>query len=222
MPAVLFDVDGTLLDSVDLHARAWCEAFRTFGKVVPFDRIRAQMGKGGDQVLPMFFTPAELAARGREIEGWRSHWYRHHYLPRVRPFPGVRSLFQSLRGRGWIPMLATSASEDELGFYVDVLDVGDLIDAVTSRDDAPCSEPSPDIFAAALERAPQDQRPGAWVVGDSPWDALAATRLGLPTVGLRAGGFPERDLLEAGVRVLFDGPWDLQARLDASPFDPRG
>ena len=221
MPAILFDIDGTLIDSVDLHAQAWCEAFRAVGKIVPFERVRSQIGKGGDQLLPVFFTPAEVAARGREIERWRSDWYRLHYLPRVRPFPGVRLLFQSLRGRGWTPVLATSASEGELGFYVDLLDVGDLIDGVTSRDDAPRSKPSPEIFAAALERVPQEEHSEAWVVGDSPWDALAATRLGLPTVGFRAGGFPERDLLASGARILFDGPWDLLARLDASPFDQR-
>ena len=221
MPAILFDIDGTLLDSVDLHARAWREAFLAFGKDISFEEIRSQIGKGGDQLLPVFFSPAELAARGKEIERWRGDWYKLRYMPQVRPFPGVRPLFVALRGRGWTPVLASSAKEDELEFYVKVLDVGDLIEGTTSKDDVARSKPNPAIFAAALDRVPAREREGAWVVGDSPWDALAATRLGLPTLGFRCGGFPEADLFTAGVRVMFDGPADLLSHLDRSPFDSR-
>ena len=221
MPAILFDIDGTLLDSVDLHARAWREAFQAFGKDIPFDVIRSQIGKGGDQLLPVFLTPAEIAARGKEIERCRSDIWKSRYMRQVRPFPGVRSLFIALRGRGWGPVLASSSKGDELQFYADVLEIRDLIEASTSKDDVTRSKPAPDIFAAALERVPANQRPGAWVVGDSPWDALAATRLALPVLGFRCGGFPEKDLREAGARVLFDGPADLLAHLDRSPFDDR-
>jgi phosphoglycolate phosphatase-like HAD superfamily hydrolase len=221
MPAILFDIDGTLLDSVDLHARAWREAFLAFGKDIRFEEIRAQIGKGGDQLLPVFFTPSEIKARGKEIERWRSDRYKLRYMPRVRAFPGVRTLFGVLRARGWTPVLASSAKKDELDVYVQVLDVADLIDATTSKDDVARSKPFPDIFAAALDRVPASERAGSWVVGDSPWDALAASRLGLPTVGFRCGGFPADDLQAAGARVLFDGPWDLLARLDQSPFAVR-
>ncbi len=218
MPAILLDIDGTLLDSVDLHARAWREAFLAFGKDIPVEEIRSQIGKGGDQLLPVFFSPAELAARGEEIERWRGDWYKLRYMPQVRPVAGVRPLFLALRGRGWTPVLASSSKGDELAFYLRVLDVADLIEGSTSKDDVARSKPFPDIFAAALDRVPARDRPGAWVVGDSPWDALAASRLGLPTVGVRCGGFPDQDLRAAGARVLFDGPWDLLARLDTSPF----
>ncbi len=218
MPAILLDIDGTLLDSVDLHARAWREAFLAFGKDVPAEEIRSQIGKGGDQLLPVFFSPAELAARGEEIERWRGDWYKLRYMPQVRPFAGVRPLFLALRGRGWTPVLASSSKGDELAFYLRVLDVADLIEGSTSKDDVARSKPFPDIFAAALDRVPARDRPGAWVVGDSPWDALAASRLGLPTAGVRCGGFPDQDLRAAGARVLYDGPWDLLARLDDSPF----
>ena len=221
MPAILFDIDGTLLDSVDLHARAWQEAFLAFGKDIPFETIRSQIGKGGDQLLPVFFAPAELAARGKELERWRSDWWKLRYMPEVRPFPGVRPLFLVLRERGWTPVLASSSKEDELAFYLRVLDVADLIEGSTSGDDVARSKPHPDIFAAALDRGPRRERPGSWVVGDSPWDALAASRLGLPTVGFRSGGFPESDLRSAGVRMLFDGPADLLAHLDRSPFEDR-
>ncbi len=221
MPAILFDIDGTLLDSVDLHALAWREAFLAFGKDVPFDAVRSQIGKGGDQLLPVFLTPAELAASGKEIERWRGDWWKLRYLHRVKPFPGVRPLFAALRDRGWPPVLATSAKEDELSFYVQLLEVGDLIDGTTSKDDVARSKPHPDIFAAALDRVPAGERPGAWVVGDSPWDGLAASRLGLPVIGFRCGGFPEAELVKSGARQIFDGPAGLLADLDRSPFDER-
>jgi phosphoglycolate phosphatase-like HAD superfamily hydrolase len=221
MPAILFDIDGTLLDSVDLHARAWQEAFLAFGKDIPLEVVRSQIGKGGDQLLPVFLSPAELAAFGKEIERWRSDWWKLRYLHEVKPFPRVPPLFAALRGRGWMPVLASSAKEDELAFYVQVLEVADLIDGTTSKDDVARSKPHPDIFAAALDRVPARERSGSWVVGDSPWDGLAASRLGLPMVGFRCGGFPEAELRTAGARQLFDGPADLLAHLDRSPFDDR-
>lgn len=222
MPAVLFDVDGTLLDSVDLHARAWQEAFRAFGKDISFQEVRSQIGKGGDQLLPVFLDDWERAARGAEIERWRGDWWKLRYLPEVKAFPAVRPLFQLLRARGWTPVLASSSKKDELEHVVSVLEVADLIEARTSSDDAGRSKPFPDIFAAALERVPERERAGSWVVGDSPWDALAARRLGLPTVGVRSGGFADEDLRAAGAGILFDGPWDLLARIDRSPFSARG
>ena len=221
MPAILFDIDGTLLDSVDLHARAWREAFLAFGKDIAFDVVRSQIGKGGDQLLPVFLSPAELAASGKEIERWRSDWWKLRYMHEVKPFPGVRPLFAAVRSRGWTPVLASSAKEDELSFYVQVLQVGDLIEGSTSKDDVARSKPHPDIFAAALERVPGGDRPGSWVVGDSPWDALAASRLGLPVIGFRCGAFPEDELRKAGAGLIFDGPADLLAHLDRSPFDGR-
>jgi phosphoglycolate phosphatase-like HAD superfamily hydrolase len=221
MPAILFDIDGTLLDSVDLHARAWREAFQAVGKDIPYDVVRSQIGKGGDQLLPVFLTPAEIASQGKEIERWRSDIWKSRYMRHIRPFPGVRPLFIALHRRCWLPLLASSSKEDELKFYVEVLEIGDLIEASTSKDDVTRSKPAPDIFAAALERVPAKERSGAWVVGDSPWDALAARRLALPVVGFRSGGFPEQDLREAGARMLFDGPADLLAHLDRSPFDDR-
>jgi len=221
VPAILFDIDGTLLDSVDLHARAWREAFLAFGKDIPFDVVRSQIGKGGDQLLPVFLSPSELAASGKEIERWRSDWWKLRYMHEVKPFPGVRPLFIAVRNRGWTPVLASSAKDDELSFYVRVLEIGDLIEATTSKDDVARSKPHPDIFAAALDRVPDRDRKGSWVVGDSPWDALAASRLRLPVLGVRCGGFPEEELRKAGADPIFDGPADLLAHLDRSPFAAR-
>ena len=221
MPAILFDIDGTLVDSVDLHARAWREAFQAFGKDIPFDVVRSQIGKGGDQLLPVFLSPAELAARGEEIDRWRGEIWKERYMRHVRPFPGVRPLFIALRGRCWTPVLASSSKKDDLRFYVEILEITDLIEGFSSKEDVTRSKPHPDIFAEALDRVPAKERPGSWVVGDSPWDALAATRLDLPVLGFRSGGFPEPDLRSAGTREMFDGPADLLAHLERSPFDDR-
>src|SRR5690349_2377805 len=107
--AVLFDIDGTLVDSVDLHARAWQETFAHFGKRVSFEEVRSQIGKGGDQLLPVFFSEDELALRGKTIEDWRSALYKGQYMKRVRPFPEVRELFQAILNRDIRIALASSA-----------------------------------------------------------------------------------------------------------------
>ena len=107
--AVIFDIDGTLVDSVDQHARAWQEAFRHFGREVPFAEVRHQIGKGGDQLLPVFFTKEELAEFGAELEKYRGDLFKREYLPRVRPFPKVRELFERICADGKQIALASSA-----------------------------------------------------------------------------------------------------------------
>src|SRR5438874_10528627 len=116
-PAVLFDIDGTLVDSVDLHARAWQEAFAYFGRKVPIEDIRSQIGKGGDQLIPVFFSQDEVARFGEEVDQFRSGLYQSEYLKRVRPFPQVRELFEELLRRGIRIGLASSAKGEELETY---------------------------------------------------------------------------------------------------------
>ena len=93
LKAVIFDIDGTLVDSVDLHARAWQETFRHFGREIAYSEVRQQIGKGGDQLMPVFFSKAELAEFGAEMEEYRGELYKREYMPRVRAFPAVRALF---------------------------------------------------------------------------------------------------------------------------------
>src|SRR5215210_7871 len=111
--AVIFDIDGTLVDSVDLHAQAWKEAFKHFGRDVPFEQVRHQIGKGGDQLMPVFFSKEELERFGDEMEEYRGEIYKRDYLPRVRAFPEVRELFQRIRQDGKRIALASSAKEEE-------------------------------------------------------------------------------------------------------------
>lgn len=220
--AVIFDIDGTLLDSVDLHAQAWVEAFRYFGHEIPFDQIRSQIGKGGDQLLPVFLRPEELEDIGEKLQKYRSRLFKEEYLPQVKPFPDVRELFLEIKGNGQQVALASSAKGDELKEFERIANIEDLVEVETSSADAARSKPHPDIFEAALDRLGKKITPEqAIVVGDSPHDAEAAKRAGLRTVGVRCGGFPESDLRKAGCIAIYDGPEDLLRHYEESPLARR-
>ena len=215
--AVLFDVDGTLVDTNDLHAAAWREAFLHFGLDKPFEEIRWQVGKGGDNLIPALF-PELGEGRREEIQEFRADLYKRSFLPRATPLPGVRALFERLAGDGVRIILASSSDADEVDYYLGLIGCEDLVAATTSKDDVESSKPCPDIFEAALARAAPFGLDEAAVVGDTPWDAKAAARLGLRTIGFRSGGFPDEALAEAGACELYDGPSDLLARFENSVF----
>ncbi len=208
--AALFDVDGTLVDSNDLHAAAWQEAFCAFGVDLPFDVVRGQIGKGGDNLVPTLL-PGGLAERSKEIQKFRSDLFRADFLPLARPFPGIRPLFERLHGDSIRIILATSAQQAELDHHLDLIGCRDLVFATTSKDDVEHSKPCPDIFEAALDRA-EAAPDEAVVVGDSPWDMKAAAKIGLKAVAVRCGGFPDAELEPAGAAAIFDHPVDLLRR----------
>ncbi len=214
--AVIFDIDGTLVDSVDLHAQAWKDAFKQFGKDVPYQQVRHQIGKGGDQLMPVFFSKEELEEFGEEMEDYRGKIYKRDYLPRVRAFPLVRELFQKIKEDGLRIALASSAKEEELEVYKKIARIEDLVEEEASADDAARSKPHPDIFKATLEQLGDVSADEAVVVGDTPYDAEAAGKLRLKTIGVRCGGFPEKELLAAGAIAIYDDPADLLARYDES------
>jgi len=216
--AVIFDVDGTLIDSVDLHAKFWQDAFSEYGRDIPFDDIRGQIGKGGDQLMPVFLSEDDLEAFGKELEKRRSAILKERYLPKVEAFPGVRALFEHLRAKNVAIALASSAKEDELEVYKKVADIEDLIDEQTSSDDAESSKPDPDIFLAALERLGKPDPKDVIVVGDTPYDAEAAGKAGLRTIGVLCGGFSEDSLRKAGCIAIYQDPADLLAHYEGSPL----
>ncbi|HZS53860.1 MAG TPA: HAD family hydrolase [Bryobacteraceae bacterium] len=218
--AIIFDIDGTLLDSVDLHAQAWQDAFQHFGHDILFDKIRSQIGKGGDQLLPVFLSDAELKQRGKEIEKYRGDLFKRKYLDQVKPFPRVRDLFLKVKGEGQQVALASSAKPDELKKFEEIAHIDDLVEIETSSGDAKRSKPHPDIFEAALKRLDDLERENVVVVGDSPHDAEGAKRAGLRTVGVRCGGFPEEELRKAGCIGIYDGPEDLLKRYEETPLAP--
>ena len=217
--AVIFDIDGTLLDSVDLHAQAWQEAFRKFGHEISFEKIRGQIGKGGDQLLPVFLGEQELKETGAALKEYRGRLFKEKYLQKVKPFPGVRELFQKIRAHGQQLALASSAKGDELKDFEKIAQIEDLVEVETSSADAKRSKPHPDIFEAALARlGPEIGPEEAVVVGDSPYDAEGAKRAGLRTVGVLCGGFPEDALWAAGCIAIYKGPEDLLRRYETSPL----
>jgi HAD superfamily hydrolase (TIGR01549 family) len=219
--AAIFDIDGTLVDSVDLHAAAWQQAFRHFGKDVAFEKVRQQIGKGADQLMPVFFTRAELDRFGKDLEKYRKELFLREYLPRVRPFPRVRELFERIRADGKRIVLASSAPKKEYTTYVKVLNIKDLVEGGTSADDVEKSKPHPDIIEAALGVLGDVPARDALAVGDTPYDAEAAGKSGLRTLGVLCGGLPEADLRAAGCIAIFRDPADLLARYEQSPLATR-
>lgn len=219
--AVIFDVDGTLLDTVDLHAAAWHLAFQRFGREIPMDKLRHEVGDTEDQLLSRFLPPEDVSRLGGVISALRAEIYARDFLPRARVFPGVRELFQRLTLDGRRIVLASSAPRGELEACIERARVGDLLAGAVSADDMDRSKPHPDRFEAALDRLGSVDPREVVIVGDSPSDAEAAAKLGVPTVGLLCGGFPEMELLEAGCMAVYRDPEDLLARYDESPLSPR-
>lgn len=218
MRAAIFDIDGTLLDSVDLHAKAWVEAFAHFGVETAQADVRRQIGKGGDELMPVFLTPERVAREGKDIAAFRSELFKTAYLDAVRPFPAVRPLFERIRAAGLRIALASSGKRAEIEHYQEILGIADLVDAATSADDAERSKPHPDIFEAAIERLSGIDRDAMIVIGDTPYDAQAAAKAGLRTIGVLCGGFPETDLNAAGCIAIYRDPQHLLDQFEASPL----
>jgi HAD superfamily hydrolase (TIGR01549 family) len=216
--AVIFDVDGTLVDSNELHVDAWAQTFRHFGKEFPREQLKRQIGKGADQYLPAFLDEEELRTVGKKIEEYRGNVFKERYLPHVKPFPKVRELIERVRADGKQVVLATSGTAAELETHKKLAHIADLIDAAISADDAEESKPSPDIFAAALQKLDGLSAREVVVVGDTPYDAEAAAKLRIGTIGLLCGGFREEELRGAGAIAIYRDPADLLEKYDSSPL----
>ena len=214
----IFDIDGTLLDSVDLHARAWQDAFAYFGHRFEFGDIRAQIGKGGDQLLPVFLSPSQVADIGDKLQEYRGSLFKERYLQQVKPFPDVPPLIGRLKAAGIKVSLASSAKGDEIDAYVRIAGIEGMVDAATSSDDAERSKPHPDIFAATLKRLGDPPADSVIALGDTPYDAQAAGKFGVRTIGMLCGGFAEADLRKAGCIAIYRDPADLLQNFDTSPF----
>lgn len=213
--AAIFDLDGTLVDSNDLHTEAWQEAFRHFGKEIPYDELRSQIGKGGDQYVPAFLSPHELHEFGEKLNDFRAAIFKKKYLSKVRPFPRVRELFERLRGDGKKIALASSGNGDEVDHYVDLAGIDGLFDARTTKSEVRHSKPAADVFLEALNQLhlAADE---AIVIGDTPFDVEAAKKAQLSTIALLCGGFSEDELRGSGAIAMFRDPADLLENLARS------
>ena len=216
--AVIFDIDGTIVDSVDLHARAWQAAFAKFGKEISLQKIRRQIGKGTDQLLPALLSSQAINEYGKELDEYRAELFSREYLPRVKAFPKVRELFQMIKHDNKRIALASSAKADELEIYKKITRVEDLIESETSSQDAAKSKPYPDIFESALQQLPRIDLDKVIVVGDTPYDAEAAAGANLQTIGLLCGGWKEPALRRAGCIAVYKNPGDLLAHYRESPL----
>ena len=209
--AVLFDVDGTLVDSSYLHTLAWWQAFRQAGYDVPMASIHRSVGMGGDKIL------AKLLPAGRDTDSDQQLMASHAavfatFWPALRPLDGARELLADCHGRGLAVALASSARERDLAVLRATIGADDFIDAATSSADAKESKPAPDILVAALDAVDVPARDAVYV-GDAVWDIYAAGRLGIPAIGLTCGGTSAAELRDAGAVEIHDSPRALLANL---------
>lgn len=210
-PAVLLDVDGTLVDSNYFHTLAWDRAFKGAGEAVETWRIHRAIGMGADQLL------VELV--GKESEDLEEAWTKHYadLIDEVAALPGAGDLVRTLKERGATTVLATSGKEEHVQKAQDVIGAERWVDDVVNSSEVEASKPAPDIFRLALSRAGAEAD-AAMVVGDTVWDVQAASACGLRTVALRCGGISTGELTEAGAAAVYDDPADLLASLDSSPL----
>jgi HAD superfamily hydrolase (TIGR01509 family) len=207
LEAVVFDVDGTLVDSTYLHVIAWSRAFADAGEQVGMAAIHREIGEAADRLV------ADLL--GREdpsvVERHGHHFGRLH--PEIRAFPGAADLLRSLAGRGVAVVLATSAKEEDDAVNQEALDVRDVVAACITPAQVSEAKPAPDLFSAALDAV--GVAPGAAVaVGDSVWGVEAAARAGMACIGVRSGGLAAEELLAVGAAAVYDGPADLTAHVE--------
>ena len=214
--AVLFDIDGTLIDSNDAHAHSWAQAFGEFGHRVGFEQVRPLIGMGGDKLMPKLTGIYPWSADGKALAERRGEIFKTVYLPELKPTRGAHRLLEWLRDENLTLLIATSANADEVDGLLQIANGTKLFDAGSTKDDADRSKPDPDIVEAALARGgcgPID----AIMIGDTPYDIEAAQRAGVGMIALRCGGWWE-DRALAGALAIYDDPEDLLEQFDLSPF----
>jgi HAD superfamily hydrolase (TIGR01509 family) len=213
---VLFDIDGTLVDTSYLHTVSWWQAFRKAGMDVSMARIHRAIGMGSDQLV---HEAGDGAADDQAEELATSHdaLYSAHW-PALRLLPGARELVKHCHSAGLVTVLASSASSAELDVLTTVLELDDVLDAATGSADAGTAKPAPDIVLVALDKAGLEPE-NAVFVGDAVWDVHACAKAGVRCVGLESGGTSAAELLEAGAVATYRDAADLLARFAGSPLD---
>ena len=196
-----FDVEGTLVDAVMPTLRCWHETLLTFGQDVPLDALHRLSGLDGKLMLAQLLPGVSAADRDSIIEQQGAR-YRREFLPHVKPFPGVRLLFEEVRQRGRRIALATDCQKDELQRYLAITEIGDLVDGFACGDDVECGKPSPDIIRIALDRVDAEGKQSV-MVGDTAFDAQAAHHAGIASVGVLTGHIAGHILREAGREAVF-------------------
>jgi HAD superfamily hydrolase (TIGR01549 family) len=213
-PTAILDVDGTLVDTNYHHAIAWYRAFRQHGLTLPVWRIHRHIGMGGDQLVAAVAGDRVEQRQGDSIRATETALYAD-LIGEVQPFADAHRLLELLRERGHPVVLASSAKQDEVDHYLDLLDARGLAKAWTTSADVRATKPAPDLVLAALEKAGGGE---AALVGDSTFDCQAAGRAGVAAVGILTGGFSEQELRDAGAVNVFASIEELCRRLDETPL----
>ena len=213
-PTAILDVDGTLVDTNYQHVIAWYRAFKRHDIVLPLWRIHRHIGMGGDQVVGALAGDDVERERGDDIRAAEKEVY-FQLIDEVEPFDGARGLIERLKHRGHTVVLASSAKEEEVDHYLDLLDARDLADGWTTSADVEATKPHPDLVLAAVEKAGGG---AAVMVGDTPWDCESARGAGVQTICVLTGGFSEHELLDAGAVAVFESIAELARRLDQTPL----
>jgi HAD superfamily hydrolase (TIGR01509 family) len=212
---VIFDVDGTLVDSNDAHAHAWVDAIKETGRPITFEIVRTLIGMGSDKLLPKVTDLQPECAEGEALSKRHAEIFKQQYLPTLKPTPGAKELVQRLHDDGYRLAVASSARKEELDPLLDIAGVREFFEEKTSSGDAPRSKPDPDIVLAALERLRLDPGPVV-MIGDTPYDVDAAKQAGVRIIGLRCGGWNDHALI--GALAVYDNPADLLEHYDKSVF----
>lgn len=210
---IIFDVDGTLVNSNDAHADSWAEVFSEAGYDVPFDAVRPLIGMGGDKLLPKTIGVESDSEEGKRLSAKRWKLFKSKYVPALKPLPGARALAQRIRNDGLATVIATSAQRDELHVLLKAAEVADLMEEEATSGDAENSKPDPDIVEAAVKKS--GLKPGELImIGDTPYDVEAALRANVSIIAFRSGGWLDSKL--AGASAIYDGPADLLANYETS------
>ena len=213
-PAAILDIDGTLVDTNFHHAIAWFRAFHQHDIVLPIWRIHRHIGMGGDQMIAALCDDRTEEEKGDDIRDAEKVLYSE-LIGEVEPLRGARELLEDLKERGHPVVLASSAKEDEVDHYLDLLDARELADDWTTSADVEATKPEPDLVKAAMEKAGTGE---AVMVGDTTWDVEAAGRAGIQSVTVRTGGFSAAELRDAGAVAVFDSIEELRESLDDTPL----
>lgn len=213
--AVLFDIDGTLVDSNYLHVHAWCQAFAEVGVSVDAWRVHRSIGMDGTTLVTTLAAEADDAARSR-VKDLHSRYYKES-ASLLRPLPGACALLSAIKKLGVQVVLATSAPGDELTILREVLDADHLVSAMTSSEDVDTAKPQPDIIEVALERAGVEAAHAVFV-GDAVWDVEACNRAGVTALAVLSGGVSRCELQNAGAHQVFEDAFDLCQHLDDTPI----
>jgi HAD superfamily hydrolase (TIGR01509 family) len=213
-PAAILDVDGTLVDTVYHHALAWYRAFRSQDLEMEVWRVHRRIGMGGDLLVADLCGDEVEERHGDALREAEKELYSE-LIGEVSALPGARALIEALKERGHEVVLSSSAKQEELDHYLDLLEARELVDDWTSSADVEQTKPAPDLIQVALDKATATE---AVMVGDSIWDAEAAKRAGVPTIGLLTGGFAEAELREAGAEPVFASLDDLRTGIERTPL----